>query len=125
MGTHKTLRRVTGQETTTHARIDGYEMHLGISTGNATRRPMVRFDDGSHDGAVSEEGHVAGCHVHGLFTSTAYRAALLQSLGGQSSGQDHVASVDAALDEVASVLERTLNVEELMRIGSSCGTPGT
>jgi adenosylcobyric acid synthase len=80
---------------------------------------MVRFDDGSFDGALSENGRVAGCHLHGLFNSSAYRAALLASLGARSRGADHLATVDAALDEVASVLERCLNVEELMRIGSS------
>ena len=118
MSTQKTLRKVRGNETTTTAHVEGYEMHLGLSTGKATTRPMVRFEDGSLDGAVSENGRVAGCHVHGLFNSSAYRAALLKSLGARSSGEDHLASVNAALDEVASVLERTLNVEELIRIGS-------
>ena len=119
MSTQKTLRKVSGNETLTAARVEGYEMHLGLSTGKATNRPMVRFDDGSLDGAVSENGRVAGCHVHGLFNSSAYRAALLESLGARSSGEDHLASVNAALDEVAAVLERTLNVEALMKIGSS------
>jgi adenosylcobyric acid synthase len=117
MSEQKTLRAVSGEEITTGARIQGYEMHLGISTGTATQRPMVRFEDGTLDGAVSANGRVAGCHVHGLFNSSAYRAALLESLGGRSSGEDHAASVDAALDEVASVLERSLDIVELMRIG--------
>lgn len=117
MGTHKTLREISGMETSTAARIRGYEMHLGLSTGKATQRPMVRFDDGSMDGAVSESGRVAGCHVHGLFNSSAYRAALLELLGAHSAGKDHFASVDGALDEMAGVLELVLDVDELMRIG--------
>ncbi len=118
MGEQKTLRKVSGEATATGARIEGYEMHLGISTGTATQRPMVRFEDGSLDGAVSENGRVTGCHVHGLFNSSAYRAALLESLGGRSSGEDHAANIDAALDEIALVLERTLDVSELVRIGN-------
>jgi adenosylcobyric acid synthase len=118
MSTQKTLRQISGTEATTSARIEGYEMHLGISTGNATRRPMVRFADGTLDGAVSESGRVTGCHVHGLFNSSAYRSALLESLGARSSGVDHLASVNATLDEVASILDRTLNIEELIRIGT-------
>ena len=118
MSERKTLRQVSGADTATAARIDGYEMHLGLSTGHATRHPMIRFADGSLDGAVSETGRVAGCHVHGLFNSSAYRAALLESLGARSSGEDHLASVDAALDEVASALESTLNIDALMRIGA-------
>jgi adenosylcobyric acid synthase len=118
MSERKTLRQVSGADTATAARIDGYEMHLGLSTGRATRRPMIRFADGSLDGAVSETGRIAGCHVHGLFNSSAYRAALLESLGARSSGEDHLAGVDAALDEVASALESTLNIDALMRIGA-------
>ena len=120
MGAQKTLRRVSGEETTTGARIEGYEMHIGISTGDATRRPMVRFEDGSLDGAMSENCRVAGCHVHGLFNSSAYRAALLAALGAQSSGQNHAASVDAALNDVAATLERSLDIEELIRTGERC-----
>jgi adenosylcobyric acid synthase len=117
MSGQKTLRRVSGLEATTAERIDGYEMHLGISTGPATQRPMVRFDNGSLDGAVSENGRVAGCHVHGLFNSSAYRTALLESIGARSSGEDHSVTVDAALDEVSATLERALNIEALMQIG--------
>lgn len=119
MSAQKTLRKITGEETTTNARIEGYEMHLGISAGPTARRPMVRFEDGTLDGAVSANGRVAGCHVHGLFNSSAYRAALLQSLGGRSTGEDHAASVDGALDQISVVLERTLDIAELMRIGSN------
>jgi adenosylcobyric acid synthase len=118
MSERKTLRQVSGADIATSARIDGYEMHLGLSTGSATRHPMIRFADGSFDGAVNETGRVAGCHVHGLFNSSAYRAALLESLGARSSGEDHLASVDAALDEVASALASTLNIDALMRIGA-------
>jgi adenosylcobyric acid synthase len=109
---------VSGADTATAARIEGYEMHLGLSTGRATRHPMIRFADGTLDGAISESGRVAGCHVHGLFNSSAYRAALLESLGARSSGEDHLASVDAALDEVASALESTLNIDALICIGA-------
>ncbi len=116
MGLQKTLRQVSGKDTTTGAIVDGYEMHIGISAGNDTRRPMMRFDDGSLDGALSADGRVAGCHVHGLFNSPTYRAALLTSLGAQSSGEDHLTSVNAALDELAAVLESTLDVEAMVRI---------
>jgi adenosylcobyric acid synthase len=116
MAAQKTLRRISGIEAATGSRIEGYEMHCGLSTGPATRQPMVRFDDGSLDGALTGHGRIAGCHVHGLFHSASYRTALLESLGARSSGTDHAASVDAALDEVARQLERTLRVDDLMRI---------
>jgi adenosylcobyric acid synthase len=117
MAEQKTLREVSGRETTTAAPIEGYEMHIGISTGKATSRPMVRFEDGTCDGAVSANGRIAGCHLHGLFSSSPFRAALLESLGARPSGEDYRASVDRALDELSAVLERTLDIEALVRIG--------
>lgn len=117
MEPRKVLREVAGIEMQTGARIHGYEMHLGSSSGSGGR-PMVHFDDGAYDGALSADGRIGGCHVHGLFQSTAYRAALLASLGAQSSLNDHSTQVHAALDEVATTLEEVLDVDALMRIGS-------
>jgi adenosylcobyric acid synthase len=116
MTPRKTLREIRGIDVATGAGIQGYEMHLGVTTGPAAASPMVRFDDGAYDGARSENGRISGCHVHGLFESTAYRAALLVSLGGRSTGQDHAARVDAALDAIALELESALDIEALLKI---------
>ena len=78
---------------------------------------MVRIDDGTFDGEVIANGQIIGCHVHSLFQSTAYRAALLESLGVRSALSDHSVQVHAALDEIAATLEEVLDVEALMRIG--------
>jgi adenosylcobyric acid synthase len=117
MEPRKVLRDVAGVEMQTGARIHGYEMHLG-SCSAAAGRPMVHFDDGTCDGAVSADGRISGCHVHGLFQSTEYRAALLASLGATSARYDHSTRVHAALDEIAAKLEEVLDVDALMRIGS-------
>ncbi len=117
MEPRKVLRDVSGVEMHTGARIHGYEMHLGSVSGS-NGRPMVHFDDGTYDGAVSADGRIAGCHVHGLFQSTEYRAALLASLGAQSARNDHSSRVHAALDEIAATLEEVLDVDAMVRIGS-------
>jgi adenosylcobyric acid synthase len=120
MEPRKVLREISGVEIQTGARIHGYEMHLGSSSGSGGR-PMVRFDDGTFDGAVSANGQISGCHVHSLFQSTAYRAALLESLGVRSALSDHSVQVHAALDEIAATLEEVLDVEALLRIGRKEG----
>jgi adenosylcobyric acid synthase len=117
MEPRKVLRDVAGVEMQTGARIHGYEMHLGSCSG-AAGRPMVRFDDGACDGAVSADGRISGCHVHGLFQSTEYRASLLASLGAPSARYDHSTRVHEALDEIAAKLEEVLDVDALVRIGS-------
>ena len=94
----------------------GYEMHVGSTTGAGASRPFLRFSDGSTDGAVSTDGRIIGCYVHGLFGVTAARAALVSAIGAAPSQDDHAARVDAALDEIASELERCLDIEALAGI---------
>jgi len=94
----------------------GYEMHIGSTTGPGVAHPFLRFSDGSIDGAISADGRVAGCYVHGLFGVTAARAALVSQIGAMSSNDDHTARVDAALDEIAGVLESCLDIRALAAI---------
>jgi len=98
------------------ASFAGYEMHVGVTTGGAVGRPFLRFSDGLTDGAVSADGRIAGCYVHGLFGATAARAALVASIGAAPSQIDHATRVDAALDEIAAVLEGCLNINALAAI---------
>ena len=80
---------------------------------------MIRFDDGTIDGAVSADGRIAGCHVHGLFAEPAFRNAYLATLGARSAGEDHAQRVDRALDEIAAALESALAIDRLLRLASA------
>jgi adenosylcobyric acid synthase len=113
----KTLREVSGDFVGFGgASFAGYEMHVGVTTGAACDRPFLRLAGGNADGAVSADGRVAGCYVHGLFGSAAARAALLNSLGAASDGIDHTARVDDALDEIATQLAAALDIDLLAAI---------
>ena len=103
------------------AGFTGYEMHVGSTSGNGLTRPFLRFSDGTVDGASSTSGHIAGCYVHGLFAATAARSAFVKLLGVVPSGEDYVARVDEALDEIASALERYLDIERLAGIAGLQG----
>ena len=61
--------------------------------------------DGRPDGAVSPDGLVAGCYVHGLFTDDAQRAAWLRRLGAAPASRHHEAAIEATLDALAAHLE--------------------
>lgn len=119
MTAQKTLRAVSGVELATGTRIAGYEMHLGATSGPGTSRPMIRFDGGDIDGAVSADGRIAGCHVHGLFADPAFRAAWLAVLGARSTGDDHAQRLDRALDDIAAALESVLDIPRLLRLASA------
>jgi adenosylcobyric acid synthase len=119
MSANKVLREVAGTESITGAQVSGYEMHVGRSTTDTGAEPMIRFDDGSQDGAVKRGGRVFGCHLHGLLAAPEYRAALLGMLGTNSTAGDYREKVNSALDDIAGVLERSMSVAALSAIAAT------
>jgi adenosylcobyric acid synthase len=115
----KTLRPMAGEAL--DARCEGYEIHLGATRTGEAVRPLVRFDDGTEDGAMSADGLVFGTYLHGLLTHPAQRAAWLARLGGQGGGADYAASVDTALDRIAAELERHLDVDAILALARERG----
>jgi adenosylcobyric acid synthase len=89
-------------------------MHIGRTTD--TPRPLLRLCNGKLDGAVSENGRVAGCYIHGLLTDDRQRRHWLQRIGAQSSGLDYEADVDAALDLLADHIEKHLDCDRLLAL---------
>jgi adenosylcobyric acid synthase len=110
----KVLRHVAGNGL--GAPFEGYEMHMGQTTGLDCARPFAVLADGHHDGAVSADGRVLGTYIHGLLGSTDLRAALLDRLHASSSGTDYAASVDQALDGIAAALEAHVDVPGLLAL---------
>ncbi len=90
----------------------GYEMHLGRTTGDTL--PMLRLGDGRADGAVSADGLVCGCYVHGLFADDRQRGAWLRRFGTEAAPRCHEAEIEAVLDALAAHLEAHLDVERLL-----------
>lgn len=113
----KTLTRVSGLAL--GAPFDGYEMHIGTTTGPDTGRPVATFGDGRADGAVSADGVVSGSYVHGLLADARQRRAWLARIGVTGTGPDHHASVDAALDAIAGHLERHVDIGALLELSET------
>jgi len=99
----------------------GYEMHVGRTTGAGLATPFLEIAGEGPHGAVAADGRIAGGYVHGLFQAGAFRAAFLESLGARGSDVDHGEVVDAALDEIAGVLEQSLDLAALTRIANLKG----
>ncbi|WP_176591043.1 cobyric acid synthase [Sphingobium sp. EM0848] len=108
----KTLERTSGIALG-HG-FSGYEMHVGVTSGGDCARPFSMMDDGRSDGASDMNGTVLGTYVHGLFASTAFRAAFLERLGGTSMLGDYQASVNDALDAIAMQLEDHVDMAALI-----------
>ncbi|MCP4072256.1 MAG: cobyric acid synthase [Hyphomicrobiales bacterium] len=97
--------------------LNGYEIHLGVTTGPDCGRPMIRTEQ-SLQGACSPDGRIRGCYLHGLFGNDAYRANIIRSLGGKSSGNNHLQAVEEALDELAGDMEKYLDIDPLLQLAS-------
>jgi len=113
----KTLRHIRG--TALGAAMEGYEMHMGETSGPGIKRPFARLDDGTHDGAVNPGGNVMGSYLHGLFASSDMRRALLARIGVAGGGRGYAADVDAALDEIAEEFAAHADIDGLLRIAEA------
>ncbi len=111
----KTLRQAEGSGLGHPVR--GYEMHMGQTEGPDRERPLLLLD-GAPDGAVSADGRVMGCYLHGLFAADGFRRTLLAALrpGGHTSDLVYESMVDQVLDRLADHLETHLDVDGLLRI---------
>lgn len=111
----KVLRPVRGRGPRGGA-FAGYEMHIGRTTGGGLARAFLTVDGEGPHGSVSPDGRVAGCYIHGLLEEGGLRRELIEELGGASTGLDHAARTEAALDEIAEILARAVDIAALSRI---------
>jgi adenosylcobyric acid synthase len=109
----KRLAESRGVELATGMPVAGYEMHLGETTGSGLERPMLRLTGGP-DGCVSADGLVAGCYIHGLFTSDAFRRAFLAGLGAEPGEIAFEHNIETTLDALADHLEHCLDLSALL-----------
>jgi len=109
----KRLGLVSGVEIAGDAPVRGYEMHLGVTTGAGLMRPMLRLGDRA-EGAVSADGKVSGCYIHGLFASDEFRRAFLARLGAAPSNLAYETMIDDTLDRLADHLEACLDLDAIL-----------
>ncbi|MFN3076147.1 MAG: cobyric acid synthase [Alphaproteobacteria bacterium] len=121
----KVLRQVRGRELQEGREVSGYEMHMGRTEGPDRMRPWLRLngEEGEvEDGAVSADGRVMGCYVHGLFASDEFRRYFLDGLRpGREAGSclAYEAMVDSVLDQLADHLAGHMNIDALPGILSA------
>ena len=127
MAPEKVLRLSDARERATGETVRGYEIHAGQTEGPDCARPMLTWGltggltggstwkQGGRDGAVSADGKIMGCYLHGLFAADGYRRAFLSRLSsGAASQLAYEQEVDRVLDGLADHLAAHLDLVALL-----------
>jgi adenosylcobyric acid synthase len=111
----KTLTQATGIHVASGAAVEGYEMHIGNTTGAGLKMPLLEIG-GRGEGARSKDGLVIGTYLHGLFAADAFRHAFLGRLGHDEVGGGiaYDGLIESTLDALADHLETHLDLDGLL-----------
>ncbi|NLF52962.1 MAG: cobyric acid synthase [Thauera phenolivorans] len=104
------------------AKVAGYEIHMGVSTGPALERPALELVDAAGrvrpEGGLSADGQILGSYLHGLFDAPEALAALLAWAGLAATERvDLAARREADLDRLADAVESHLDLAALFGAG--------
>ncbi|NOE26476.1 cobyric acid synthase [Ruegeria sp. HKCCD6157] len=94
--------------------VSGYEIHMGHTDGPDRARAWLEVE-GRPEGAASSNGRVKGSYLHGIFSSDAFRARYLSTLG-VTSDIAYEDGVEQALDDLADHLERHMNLDLMLSL---------
>lgn len=117
MTPEKRLRLSAATHVDSGTALQGYEIHLGQTTGPDCHRPWLRIET-RPEGAASPDGLVQGCYLHGLFAADTFRAAYLAALGMPPSGLEHGVEVERTLDALAAHLEAHMDIDALLAMAA-------
>ena len=116
----KTVVEVDAIHAGTKTNISGYEIHMGQTSGPDSTRPWAIHKNGRTDGAISINSQVAGTYIHGIFTSDSFRHAWITSFLQEKNLNSKVINwnqtIENALDEIASQLEESLDLNHILEI---------
>ncbi|MFA6178034.1 MAG: cobyric acid synthase [Candidatus Methylopumilus sp.] len=108
--TEKRLARVHGKMAFADATITGYEIHMGVSHGDALDNPAL-YIDGKPEGATSADGLIVGTYLHGIFDHPESTAAWIKWAGKDTISEpyDYFALRASSMDMLADSAEQHLD----------------
>jgi adenosylcobyric acid synthase len=97
--------------------LSGYEIHNGRSRSKTPWLRIVKRDHNTastKDGAMSADGRIWGCYLHGLFEYDEFRRAWLRSLGWLEDGVLNSGKLlNQEIDRLADAVESSLRMDLL------------
>ncbi len=112
----KQLRNVKGHLHIDNACVEGYEIHAGITKGEALKSPVCQFDN-RNEGAISDDNQILGTYIHGLFEHSEACTALLIWAGlKEFIPIDYHALREADIDRLADMIDQHIDTDYLAKL---------
>lgn len=118
MQAEKRVQLTTARHLATGQMVQGYEIHIGQSTGPDCARPMFEVD-GNPEGATSASGQVSGSYLHGMFAADAFRSTFLTNLGAIAGNASYEATVETTLNALADHLQAHVDCAGLLNLAKT------
>ncbi len=112
---NKCLRQTNGFLSSNNIPVSGYEIHAGITQGDALKKPVMKLA-GKSDGAFSDDDLVMGSYLHGLFDMPEACQAILAWAGcitKESVNLDEVR--EAGINLITDALEQNFDFSLLQK----------
>lgn len=114
---HKQLQQRRGYLWDKHSAMAGYEIHCGISQGDALRNPacyLYQEEGLVAEGAVSSDGQIMGTYIHGIFDQPAALTRLLAWAGLHAAPAIAIDALrEESIERLALAVEAALSAEFL------------
>ena len=99
------------------AKVIGYEIHMGKTTGPDLSKHAITLSDGKRDGVISADNQILCSYLHGLFDHPEACQALLRWAGLDAQNEfDYFAFKEKEIDRVAAMLEEYLDIDALLTV---------
>jgi len=110
--------------------INGYEIHMGVTTLKENVKPLLTIDKclgedvNKLDGAVNKTNTVYGTYIHGIFDSINFSRSLINDLrikkGLDIFGKEDIMSYDdfkeKEYDKLASLIRKNMDIDKIKNI---------
>ena len=117
MGKEKNLGKKRFVSFINQKEINGYEIHLGKTSGLDCEKPFAKTGD-KLDGAISRDEKIMGTYIHGLFWEDDFRESFFSKLSNRdlALNTSYQQNVNRVLEDFVEVLEQNLDVESILSL---------
>ncbi|MEW6990138.1 cobyric acid synthase [Colwelliaceae bacterium 6441] len=96
--------------------VEGYEIHLGHTTHLESLTPLLEIK-GEKQGAISEDGQIAGCYLHGIFDKASAIDALAAWCNTEfTESKDFYDIQEQAIEQLADVCQQHLSLDKIEHV---------